>query len=504
MLWTKKELSLALACAPLHVNEGKKQSALINGFSIDSRTIKKGNCFVCIKGENQDAHSYIDQALSAGANALIVETSYLKSKPKLPKNITIFVKENSITAIQELARFHRGRFNKKAIVIGVTGSNGKTSSKEMLKGLVSAIIGEEKVFATRGNLNNHIGLPLSILQVEAQHSYIILEMGMNHSGEISLLSKLARPHHALICSIAEAHSKFFSNIDAIAKAKLEIIEGLSPSHRATNPSYLIYPSAAPGLDLAQQKSKAKNISLILFGFNNEAQNLNSTKLNNINMHSAKNLETSWDGLSFKWQGHQIYASHIYNSVLATNLLACLSLLFCLDFNIKRLVRATKKLKIYSTGRFERIQKKRKNKAAQIIVDDSYNANPASFMAAIKNFRQLMPKAKLALFMGEMAELGKSSLSSHQKLAHEAATLNYSLLGLVSGQLSTSAIESITASYKLEQESGMIFSASSSPALIEVLESSVELSTFDGILVKGSRSVRMNLIVDYIKKIDYFT
>ena len=503
MSWTLAELSDALRCRPLQTADSFK----VTGFSIDSRTLRAGELFICLKGEKNDGHKYIKQALAAGAGALLVEESYLDTKPNLPPHITIFNKKNGLTALQELAAFHRQKLN--GTVIGITGSNGKTSSKEMLAALLRKLLGKDTVYATSGNLNNHIGLPLSLLQARRQDSYIILEMGMNHSGEIRFLSQLAKPRHALITSVANAHREFFKDVESIARAKLEILEGMPDSPQ----SHLVYHALSPGLDLARKAAQAKGIQAHFFALSSspskaKKRNQRSTEkdsgpnikeiLKESSGYYGERLQVGWEGIQFLWEGQKIHCKNLYNPALASNLLGCLCLLSYLGFQPKELREAVQDLRLESKQRFECIRKKRSGEKEQLLIDDSYNANPESFIVAIDALRQLLPHASLALCMGEMAELGEEALEGHRKVAAQAAAAGYTLLALVEGEFS----QIIAQSYLEGQEQGKLVQAPNSLELAETLNNSVDLAGFDGILIKGSRSARMDLLSERLKQKDY--
>ena len=510
MSWKLEELCRAWGCLPLQTAD----SFGITGFSIDSRTLRPGELFLCLRGEEKDGHDYIPQALAGGAKALLVEEDYLKKGVHFPPDITVFSKKNALQALQDLAGFYRQKL--KGVIIGVTGSNGKTSSKEMLAGLLEALLGKESVYATSGNFNNHIGLPLSLLRAKAEDSYVILEMGMNHPGEIRFLSQLARPHHALITSIANAHREFFKDIYSIAQAKLEILEGMPSSLE----NYLVYHALSPGADLAQKTAQARGIGVRFFGFppsesiasyakrdlEGNKKDMKDTETGcrlktGIFLESSgygRDLQIGWEGLQFLWEGEKLYCKNFFHPALASNLLGCLSLLSHLGFQPKDLVEGAQELRLQSKGRFERICKEGPGKKFQLLIDDSYNANPESFILAIDALRQLLPKGSLALCMGEMGELGEEAEKEHRKVAARAARAGYSLLALVEGSFT----KIIREAYIKGQSQGKLIQASNSLELAELIEKSVDLRDFDGILVKGSRSTRMEVISEYLKKKEY--
>ena len=189
----------------------------IHGISIDSRKIEPGNLFVPFKGDHSDGHQFVEDAINNGAAAAL----WQKNVPNPPVDLPIIIVEDTLFALQELARSYRNELNIK--VVGITGSNGKTTVKDMTANLLAL---QYKVQKTEGNYNNHLGLPLTILSLEEDTEIAILEMGMSGKGEIEFLTKLARPHAVIITNIGESHLQDLGSREGIAQAKLEIIQGL--------------------------------------------------------------------------------------------------------------------------------------------------------------------------------------------------------------------------------------------------------------------------------------
>ncbi|MDQ7862821.1 UDP-N-acetylmuramoyl-tripeptide--D-alanyl-D-alanine ligase [Peribacillus frigoritolerans] len=194
------------------------QSKGINGVTIDSRTVKEGCLFIPLKGEQVDGHQYVKQALAQGA----VASFWQRDVPNPPDDLPIIIVENTEKALQQLARSYRQELNIK--VIGITGSNGKTTTKDMTAALLATTY---KVHKTNGNFNNHLGLPLTVLSMAEDTEAAVLEMGMSSRGEIEFLSKMAKPDVAIITNIGESHLLDLGSREEIANAKLEIVEGLA-------------------------------------------------------------------------------------------------------------------------------------------------------------------------------------------------------------------------------------------------------------------------------------
>ena len=192
----------------------------INGISIDSRKIGAGNLFVPFKGEHSDGHRYVEDAIKKGAAAAI----WQKDVPNPPEHLPILIVENTLIALQELARSYRNQLDVR--IIGITGSNGKTTTKDITANLLSL---KYKVQKTEGNYNNEIGLPLTILGLDEDTQVAVLEMGMSSKGEIDFLTQLAQPEAAIITNIGESHLLDLGSREGIAEAKWEIVNGLKES-----------------------------------------------------------------------------------------------------------------------------------------------------------------------------------------------------------------------------------------------------------------------------------
>jgi len=186
----------------------------VTGVSTDSRKVVRGDLFVAIRGDKFDGHKFAEIAAGNGAAAIIVDH-------KLNLDVPQYVVENTLTAYQQLAHYHRIKMN--VPVIGITGTNGKTTVKEMINSILSSVANP---LCSEANFNNHIGVPATLLKLKKEHTHAIIEMGMNHPGEINVLSKIAEPDVAVITSIGRGHIEFLGSIDAVMEAKLEILDGL--------------------------------------------------------------------------------------------------------------------------------------------------------------------------------------------------------------------------------------------------------------------------------------
>src|ERR1700730_6887792 len=192
--------------------------AMAQGYSIDSRTIQPGELFFAVKGERLDGHDFVDEALTRGAVAAVVETTQLT---RYPKTASLLAVENTLVALQTLATAVRKKWGKTAI--GVTGSMGKTTTKEALSHLLSI---RYRVHRTKGNFNNHFGLPLGLLTLEPEYDLAVVEMGMSNPGEIAALARIALPNQGVVTNVAPVHLERFDSLAGIARAKYELIGSL--------------------------------------------------------------------------------------------------------------------------------------------------------------------------------------------------------------------------------------------------------------------------------------
>ncbi|MBU41879.1 MAG: hypothetical protein CMN76_01560 [Spirochaetaceae bacterium] len=490
------------------------------GVSTDTRKIERGQLFFCLEGPNFDAHAFVFEAFQKGAAAVVIArdkkeavAQSIRKKLSEPGSVAlseglslqdylgrILMCQDPLASLQKLAHLHRKRQG--YTVFGITGSNGKTSAKEMLLGMLSHLLGEPAVDATRGNLNNHIGLPLTLLNFKAGISHAIVEMGMNHAGEIDALSKISEPDHGLITSIGRAHIEFFYSKRGIARAKQEMTLHCR--------RWLSYPVAGIGKSSLLRKSlQDGSPGIALFGFEEDA----SWKAvpariiqNNLwTFFKAKNLEFGPAGIGFEIEiegkFHRIENGHYFSRVQAENLLGCIATLLKAGFSTEDVLEAARFAAPVSGGRFHIIKKDER-----VLVDDTYNANPDSFLAAIDSLRKMLPEGKLLCLAGSMAELGQNSDSAHQEVGRALKQSSYEIqatgpagghylegFGLDSGAFSSDATADGLARF---------FFPNSEDLADHIERYPQYYLSFDGILAKGSRSARMERACDALKRIGY--
>ena len=418
----------------------------------DSRAINKGQLFVALKGENFDGHEYVTQSLAQGASAVLVSKA-LDAMPAVKV-------EDTRLALGALAAYWRAKFY--LPVVAITGSNGKTTVKEMLAAILRVAAGsDERVLATQGNLNNDIGMPMTMLNLSEQHHYAVLEMGMNHTGELSYLTNLAKPNVALVNNAGSAHIGELGSLEAIANAKGEIFEGLVDDGIAIINDDDVF------ADL--WKSLASKHQQMTFGLKAKADVTAKYAL-----HAASSdmeLITPNGTVSFS-----IPAPGLHN---VSNALAAASAALAVDVSLENIARGL----INFVGVKGRLQTKQGFAGAKVI-DDTYNANPSSMKAAID---VLKASAFQRVFvMGDMAELGTDAASMHAEIGNYARTAGIDIfLGL--GALTKNAVTTFG-------ENGMHFD--NVKDLAESLKSLMNAETT--VLVKGSRAMRMERVVDAIQ------
>tara|TARA_B100000035_G_scaffold65972_1_gene53763 strand:+ start:27260 stop:28609 length:1350 start_codon:yes stop_codon:yes gene_type:complete len=357
---------------------GKKFDNLdfVRNFSIDTRTLKNDDVFIAIHGEKFDGNDFIEEALKKGASFVI------SSRPNINNEQIIEVK-NTTTALQNIASFLIKKINPK--IIAITGSNGKTTTKELASTILRNYFSDKHVLVSKGNFNNNIGLPLTILDLKKEHKYILLEMGMNHKGEIDQLCKIAPPDIAVITNIGEAHIENFKSRDDIASAKKEILFG------AKRKSIAILPAQDDYYDYL--KSSLNLEKVIKFGFDNTCD---------IQFHPNENL------YSIKTKKIAIHSKLIGEHNKA-NIMAAIAICEALDIPSNIIKEGLDGHEPIS-GRL-RVKRLRKD---IVLIDDSYNANPSSMMRAIDVLAEY--KGFKILAIGDMAELGKFALKHHKDLA----------------------------------------------------------------------------------------
>lgn len=420
--------------------------------SNDSRGNKPDQLFVAMQGEHVDGHDYAVSALKNGAAAAMI------SHPVEGLTSALLVGDTR-QALGDLAAYWRGKFN--IPLVAITGSNGKTTVKEMLASILRAVTGDEnQVLATEGNLNNDIGLPLTLLRLRQQHRYAVVEMGMNHAGEISYLTRLGRPDVALVNNATTAHLGGLGSVEAIAKAKGEIFEGLSADGVAIiNADDQFSPL---------WKSLATGKQILTFGTSGGADVSATFKLHAES--SELQLKTPLGEASVNLP---VAGKHNISNALAATAAA-----IAIGTTLPNIVQGLESF----TGVKGRLQTKQAVNGA-VVIDDTYNANPASMRAAI-DVLAAREGTKL-LVLGDMGELGDGAASMHADVGRYAKQAGIEKL-YVLGELSHEMVMAFG-------EGACHFD--SPEALVSSLSESLDQGST--VLVKGSRFMKMERVVNLL-------
>ena len=342
--------------------------------SIDTRKIQPNSLFIAIKGENFDANTFAKEALEKGASFVIIDNSDYFIDQR-----TILVKD-SLKALQELAQYHRNYL--KLPIIALTGSNGKTTTKELIHAVLSS---KYRTKATIGNLNNHIGVPLTLLSFTSETEIGIVEMGANHKKEIEFLCELAQPDYGYITNFGKAHLEGFGGVLGVIEGKSEMYTYLSANDK------LVFVN----LEDPIQVEKTKNLNQYTFGVNRLGANISVTTV------------TANPFVSVVFQDLKI-ASHLIGLYNATNINAAIAIGSYFEVPNEGIKLALEGY-VPENNRSQLI-----TKGTNEIILDAYNANPSSMAVAIENFKQLGSSNKIAI-LGDMFELGEESLQEHKNI-----------------------------------------------------------------------------------------
>ncbi len=345
--------------------------------SIDSRDIPGGGIFIALKGERFDAHNFVKAALDAGAALAVIDNPDYTIPGK-----TVRV-ENSLHFLQQLANYHRRQF--RFPVLAITGTNGKTTTKELC---YSVLRQKYKVAATQGNYNNHIGVPLTLLSFSPDLQYGIVEMGANHPGEIAALCEIAMPDYGIITNVGRAHLEGFGNLQGVIDTKTELYRFLKKNRQKAfvnhdNPILSTHPSLPDSIFYGKEKDNFLSGEIIT-------------------SNPYVSVKISKDEQTIPLQS-QLIGSYNVENILAASCVGAYSGLSLEE--IKSGIESYQPRNIRS-----QLIESPHNR----IILDAYNANPASMRAAIDNFIQMEGENKI-LFLGDMLELGKDSIPEHQKI-----------------------------------------------------------------------------------------
>lgn len=417
----------------------------------DTRRIVPNSIFFALKGDNFNGNKFAEEAISAGTSYAVIDEDIDSNNPQLIKV------ENVLLKLQELANYHRKQLS--IPIIGITGTNGKTTTKELL---LITLAQKYNVIATEGNLNNHIGVPLTLLKITKQHEIAIIEMGANHLGEIAELCQIAEPNYGIVTNVGKAHLEGFGSFENIISTKSELYRYVS-SVKGTN--FLLIEN--------------KEITSLLKDYNFIEYSCNNSKTLNYGTGTVSNSYLEFT--LYKLQSSNITETTIETKMVGlynqTNILAAITISNHFGVSLKQIKFA---LESYTpNNNRSQLEKTKKN---QLILD-AYNANPTSVINALENINQIQSPNKL-IILGDMLELGSFSIEEHQSVVE---------------QLLSYKIETVLIGKEFQKtnckEANHITKFKSIQDFIE----SDKIKNIKGslILIKGSRGMKLEQLVQYL-------
>ena len=410
--------------------------------STDSRSIKKGDIFFALKGDNFDGNNFVFKAIEQGASLVVCDNKQIEKGDK------ILLCENSLTMLQSLATYHRKQL--KTTIIGISGTNGKTTTKELIQTVLAT---KFKTLATKGNLNNHIGVPLTLLSIPYDTEIAIVEMGANHVGEIGFLSNIAKPDMAILTNIGTAHIEGFGSEENIIKTKKELFEFVKNNQ---NEKSHIFVNADDEALREEDFSKKTTYSL----------------KTNADISAKACSENGYAQIIFK---DCVITSNLVGIYNAYNILAALTIGLHFGVEIQKIKEAIENY-IPSNNRSQILKTK-----SNTLILDCYNANPSSCSSAVEAFANMQANRKM-VFMGAMKELGEVSQKEHENILSQIKSKNFERIVLVGKEYKAVAKDEVECFETSEEFKQFL------------LANPIENAT---ILIKGSRSTKMEILKDVL-------
>lgn len=436
-----------------------KDNIVIKGISTDSRKIKKGDLFIPIKGLNFDGHDFIGKAIDLGASASLSQYDLNTS------DFTYIIVEDTQIALMRLAQYYRSKFSIPAVA--VTGSSGKTTTKEM----IASVLGESfNVLKNQGNLNNTIGLPITVFGLERHHDICVFEMGMNHSGEIESLAAIVKPDIAVITNVGTAHIEFLGSRENILKAKKEIFKFFTHDNKAI----------LNGDDDMLSTISSSMFQIIRYGINEK----NDLYVQNIKQRGDEGMEFSLL-LNDNMENFFVPLIGIHN---VYNALCAIAVGLTMNMEVERIKRGLAKfvpgkmrMEIFDTEDGIRV------------INDSYNANPDSTSAAIEVLKDMPCKGRRILILGDMLELGDYSEAGHRKVGEKAAESKIDIIISIGEKAKDISKGALDKGMREEQ----IYHFMDNKTAISKLPSI--LLPGDTVLIKGSRIMKLEELADSLRE-----
>ncbi len=426
----------------------------------DTRADCSGALFLALRGENFDAHDFLAAALAAGAAALCVEKTFA-GWLKAGWNIPVLLVDDTLSAYQAIANFHKKRFENLRSV-AITGSMGKTSCKEIIRSILIAAVGEDAVYATENNTNNQVGVPRNLLKVNHKHRFCVLEMGSNHFGEMEPLSRTLEPDVALINSIAPCHLEAFGGLRGVAREKCKIFTGLKPDGIA------VIPADCPEIDyLLTQTEKFKTVR-----FGREVKviyhggNLHGSRIELLFNDLPGRIKLDWPLSGAHQAANAAAAATVALSLgIDAETIAC---------GLRNCVLPGMRMKVARVNDIDWI-------------NDAYNASPESVAAALRWLQEFVDAENLVLVLGDMLELGEAAGSRHQKVLRRAFDLFPDAVFILVG----SEFEQAGRELELPRRTRFCENSDEAKELLNPL-----LRTGQTVFLKGSRGIKLEKVWPY--------
>lgn len=448
----------------------------VSRICINSSQVAPGDTFVAFKGERVDGNTFALDALAAGASCVVLTAEASKDVRLAAeeKHATLLYTKDAEVFLQRLARAYRAEKN--WLVLAVTGSVGKTTTKEFVTEALSA---QYKTYATPGNFNSVIGVPLSILKAPDDTEVFVCEMGMNHTGEIDIIASCARPHAAIITNIGMSHIGNVGSRENIARAKAEVVPWLAdplPSHVSVEPTLVMPDSDEWTTYIARHFAKPSHVKVERVG--KDTYRVDGVELVNGCPHCVI------------WEDKKCYpiSLSLPGKALVEDALLAFSLARIAGISAENALRAIERVK-HQTMRREVLL----THAGASVINDAYNASPASVQDALLLLQTYAPKKRIAL-LGEMGELGDFAETEHRKIAQFAAQLDLDVVIFVGPTFATLMKESARASSARENHKE-VFSAGSREEALELLKTQIDPESV--VLVKGSRFLELDKVVEEV-------
>jgi UDP-N-acetylmuramoyl-tripeptide--D-alanyl-D-alanine ligase len=453
--WTDEQVTTALAVEPL-----EKCGVTFTGISTDSRTTREGNLFVALSGENFDGHDYVSAALDRGAWGAVV------ARPVEADGVCVYPVEDTLLALGRLAGHRRGRLN--AVVVAITGSSGKTGTKDLTR---AALDGSLRVHATPGNLNNRIGLPLTLLDAPGDTEVVVLEMGTNERGEIAALTQIARPKVGVVTTVSEAHVEKLESLEGVLEEKLALLRGL-PADGV----------AVVGDEPAILVARAGRIrdDVLVVGFGTDA---------GVDFRPEDASMDEGGCWSFGWRGERVRLRAPGRHSVQNALLA-LTVAELLDVPVSEAARGVGRVEAGS------MRGEIKHVGGLTLIIDCYNANPQSLRAALDLLVDIEPGRTKVAVLGSMLELGGRSEALHEVLLDEASALGLDLV-VATGHFARLVSHAPVVSGPAASTASEVLSVADPIDAYEELRN--RLAGDEVVLMKASRGVAMERLIPLFER-----